>query len=258
MVTIAGRFNGPPHSGNGGYVCGVLAQRFLAEFGATPGAKVEVTLRKPPPLEKPLTLRQPPETEVLRLLDGATVIAEAEFVEATGVPVEPVPSEEAAAASKDYAGFAGHPFPTCFVCGPEHPTGLHIFAGPVPGRRDVVAALWTPAPDTVGPEFVWAALDCPGGWSAGDLAGRPVVLGRMSVEMLHETGTDSDTAPAPLIAGEGHVVLGKHLRTEGRKTFTASSLYGPSGDLIASAEAVWIAVDPAGIQPVEGRSGSTS
>lgn len=244
MVTIARRFNGPPHSGNGGYVSGVLAQRFLAEFGATPGAKVEVTLRKPPPLEKPLTLRQPPETEVVRLLDGTTVVAEAEAVEATGTAVEPVSYDEAAAASKDYAGFAGHPFPTCFVCGPEHPTGLHIFAGPVPGRRDVVAAPWTPAPDTVGPEFVWAALDCPGGWSAGDLEGRPVVLGRMSVEMFRDT--------EPLIAGEPHVVLGRHLRTEGRKTFTASTLYSPSGDPIASAEAVWIAVDPAGVRPAGG------
>jgi hypothetical protein len=237
MLTIARRFNGPPQSGNGGYVAGVLAGRFLDEIGPTPGAKVQVTLRKPPPLEKPLTLRQPAETEVLRLSDGLTVVAEAELVEAAGELVEPVPYDEAVAASKDYAGFVGHPFPTCFVCGPEHPTGLHVFPGPVPGRRDVVAAPWTPAEDTVGPEFVWAALDCPGGWSAGDLEGRPVVLGRMSVEVLNDG--------EPPRAGESHVVLGRHLRTEGRKTFTLSALYGPSGEPIASAEAVWIAIDPA-------------
>jgi hypothetical protein len=71
----------------------------------------------------------------------------------------------------------------------------------------------------------------------------------MSVEMFQET--------EPLLAGEPHVVLGRHLRTEGRKTFTASTLYGPSGDPIASAEAVWIAIDPAGIRPVEG-SGNAS
>jgi hypothetical protein len=240
MLTISRRFNGPPHSGNGGYVSGMLAQLFLEEFGDTPGAKVEVTLRKPPPLEKALTVRQPEESESLRLLDGATVIAEAELVEATGELVEPVLYDEAVTAAKDYAGLAGHPFLTCFVCGPDHPSGLHVFPGPVPGRKDVVAAPWTPAEDTVGPEFVWAALDCPGGWSAGDLAGRPMVLGRMSVEMADEQ---------PLLAGEPYVVLGRHLRTEGRKTFTVSALYGPSGEPVASAEATWIAVDPATVKP---------
>ncbi|MEY9862362.1 hypothetical protein ABH935_008007 [Catenulispora sp. GAS73] len=241
MLTISRRFNGPPHSGNGGYVSGMLAQLFLEEFGDTPGAKVEVTLRKPPPLEKPLTIRQPAESESLRLLDGSTVIAEAELVEAAGELVEPVSYDEALTAAKGYAGLSGHPFLTCFVCGPDHPTGLHVFPGPVPGRKGVVAAPWTPAEDAVGPEFVWAALDCPGGWSAGDLAGRPMVLGRMSVEMLDE---------APIAAGERYVVLGRHLRTEGRKTFTVSALYGPSGEPVASAEAVWIAVDPAKVKPV--------
>jgi hypothetical protein len=169
------------------------------------------------------------------------VIAQAELVEAAGELVEPVSYDEAVAAAEDYAGLSGHPFPTCFVCGPDHPSGLHIFPGPVPGRKDVVAAPWTPAPDTVGPEFVWAALDCPGGWSAGDLAGRPVVLGRMSVEMPEDQ--------EPLTAGGRYVVLGRHLRTEGRKTFTVSALYGPTGEPVASAEAVWIAVDPAKVKP---------
>ena len=241
MLTISRRFNGPPHSGNGGYVSGLLAQLVLEEFGDVPGAKVEVTLRKPPPLDQPLAVRQPAESESLRLVDGSTVIAEAELVEAAGDLLEPVSYDEAVAAAKGYAGQSGHPFPTCFVCGPDHPTGLRIFPGPVPGRRNLVAAPWTPTPDAVGPEFVWAALDCPGGWSAGDLAERPMVLGRMSVEML-------DGRP-PVVAGEHHVVLGRHVRTEGRKTFTVSALYGPSGEPVASAEAVWIAVDPATVKP---------
>jgi hypothetical protein len=42
-ITIARRFRGPPNSGNGGYVCGMLA-RYIT--GAA-----EVTLRAPPPLE---------------------------------------------------------------------------------------------------------------------------------------------------------------------------------------------------------------
>jgi hypothetical protein len=243
MLTISRRFNGPPQSGNGGYVSGMLAQFLLEEFGNTPGAKAEVTLRKPPPLEKPLTVRQPAESESLRLMDGGTVIAEAELVEAAGELLEPISYDEAVTAAKGYAGLSGHPFPTCFVCGPDHPSGLHVFPGPVPGRKNVVAAPWTPGEDTAGPEFVWAALDCPGGWSAGDLVLRPMVLGRMSVEMLDD---------APVVAGERHVVLGRHVRTEGRKTFTVSALYGPAGEPVASAEAVWIAVDPATVQPTAG------
>ena len=117
MLTIARRFNGPPHSGNGGYVSGMLAQLVLEEFGPTPGAKVEVTLRKPPPLEKPLTVRQPAESESLQLVDGTTVVAAAELVEAAGELIEPVSYEEAAAAAKGYAGLSGHPFLTASCAG---------------------------------------------------------------------------------------------------------------------------------------------
>jgi hypothetical protein len=245
MLTISRRFNGPPHSGNGGYVAGVLAQRFLEAFEETPGAQVEVTLRKPPPLETDLDLWVPPETESLLLLDGSgekpVLIAEAEAVEGSTDLVEPVSYDEAVTASKGYAGAAGHPFPTCFVCGPEHPTGLHIYAGPIAGHRGTVAAPWSPEEDTAAPEFVWAALDCAGGWSAGDLTGRPMVLGRMGVTLVAE---QSDLVPhAP------YVVMGRHLRNDGRKTFTACTLYGPDGEAVAHAEAIWIAIDPAMVRP---------
>jgi hypothetical protein len=45
-IIIDKRYCGPPNSGNGGYVCGRLAQHI-------PGG-AEVTLRAPPPLEKSL------------------------------------------------------------------------------------------------------------------------------------------------------------------------------------------------------------
>jgi len=44
-VTIDRRFRGPSDSGNGGYVCGVVA--------ALVGGPAEVTLRSPPPLDRP-------------------------------------------------------------------------------------------------------------------------------------------------------------------------------------------------------------
>ena len=51
-MIIAGRFNGPDGSGNGGYSAGLFA---LAASGGH-GDGVEVTLRLPPPLDTPLEL----------------------------------------------------------------------------------------------------------------------------------------------------------------------------------------------------------
>jgi acyl-CoA thioesterase FadM len=51
-----------------------------------------------------------------------------------------------------------------------------------------------------------------------------------------------DTLP---VIGEEHVVLGLACGREGRKTFTASTLYDDDGRVVATAEHVWIAVDPA-------------
>lgn len=47
-LTVARRFNGPSSSGNGGVVAGMLADHLPA------GASVEVTLRRPPPLDEPM------------------------------------------------------------------------------------------------------------------------------------------------------------------------------------------------------------
>ena len=67
-LVIASRFCGPPDSGNGGYVCGLIA-------GYLDGP-AEVTLRKPPPLETPLTVERDGDGSV-RVRDGHTLIAEA-------------------------------------------------------------------------------------------------------------------------------------------------------------------------------------
>jgi hypothetical protein len=102
----------------------------------------------------------------------------------------------------------------------------------------VVATTWRPdrslAADTgaVRPGMVWAALDCPGGWSA-DLVGRPLVLGRMTATV--------DALPA---VGEPCVVVGRIDGAEGRKTFTTSTAYDGDGRVLGRAEATWIAVDP--------------
>jgi len=68
-IVIQRRFHGPPESGHGGYTCGLLARDIQ---GAA-----QVSLRSPPPLERPLTLERDDGGRLL-LRDGETIVADAE------------------------------------------------------------------------------------------------------------------------------------------------------------------------------------
>jgi hypothetical protein len=248
-LTIPSRYRGPARSGNGGYTSGSLAERVpIGDSAPT----IEVTLRQPPPLDVPMTVEQPALDDVgatdatLTVLSYAGApVAQARAVDQGLAPVEAVKADVAAAAMAFYPGFRTHPFPGCFACGPDRVEGdgLRIFPGSV--GDDTVAAVWVPHESLaessdpideglarVGVATTWAALDCVGGWSE-DLEGRPMVLGRMTARV--------DALP---VVGEQHVVVGRRLRSEGRKSFTASTLYDSDGRVVASAEHVWIAVDP--------------
>ncbi len=239
-LIIPARFNGPARSGNGGYVAGSLAERVADATHRT----VEVTLRMPPPLDTVLTVTSEGGRTVLS--HGDTIVAEARVVDLDLAPVDEVLPDVAGAAMQRYPGLGNHPFPTCFACGPDRAEGdgLRIFPGPVGDDRGYVASLWVPQPghaestdllDEVqrcGTGTTWAALDCIGGWSE-DLEGRPCVLGRMTARV--------DALP---VVGETHVVVGRHLGSEGRKSFTASTLYDADGRVAATAAHTWIQVDP--------------
>ena len=80
---IEGRFNGPAGSGNGGYTCGLVAARV-----GSPAS--EVTLRRPPPLDRPLQVRR--QEQAVLVLDGEDVVAE-------GRPAASVDAELPAAVS---------------------------------------------------------------------------------------------------------------------------------------------------------------
>jgi hypothetical protein len=177
-LVVPERFAGPPRSANGGWLAGRLV-----ELSGLRGP-VEVTLRHPPPLEVDLDVRAD-DGGLTTLGFGGAVIAEARPADLTGPLVEPVDLATAQAAMAGYAGAAGHPFPGCFVCGTDRPApdGLGLRPGRLPDRPDMVATAWSPDPSVAEPDgtvparVVWAALDCPGGWSS-DLVGRPMVLGR--------------------------------------------------------------------------------
>lgn len=237
VVRVARRFQGPDRSGNGGYVAGRVG---TALAGVALGGTVpQVTLRMPPPLEKDLELLA--VADGARLLDGESLVAGAVPVSAdllADAAIDPVSPEQARAAEASYPGLRKHPFPSCFVCGPSNPNGLQLKPGPLGDGR--TACTWRPAADLVTDAyglvdavFLWAVLDCPGGWSI-NLEGRPSVLGQMTACI--------DARPP---AGEACVVLGRYLGEDGRKTFTVSTLYDADGRVLARARHTWITVDPA-------------
>jgi hypothetical protein len=242
-LTIPSRFRGPARSGNGGYTAGSLAE-LVPAVAEVP--VIEVTLRRPPPLDVLMSVEQAAEPPTTVLTFEGETIAQAREVDAELTAVDEVSAEEAGQAMARYRGLHGHPFPGCFACGTDRGVGdgLRIFPGEV--GEHTVASLWVPdeslavAGDLVDPGIervglgtTWAALDCIGGWS-DDLEGRPMVLGRITARV--------DALP---VVGEPHVVVGRRTSVEGRKSFTASTLYDSDGRVVASAEHVWIVVDPA-------------
>jgi hypothetical protein len=228
-LVIQPRFRGPPDSANGGYACAMVARSIAGP--------AEVTLHAPPPLGRPLDLRR--DEDRVALLAGDELLATARPTTIDLDVPGSVSLEEARRASSRYEWMDDHPYPTCFVCGPQRPVGdgLRIFPGPIDDRSRY-AAPWTPDPSLadadgqVRPEFVWAALDCPSG-IVTDLFGDVglILLGRLAVDISR-----------PIAAGSPCVVTSWPLQRDGRKLHTGSALCSDNGDVRAIARAVWIEV----------------
>ena len=145
---------------------------------------------------------------------------------------------DAVSAQERYAGLRRHAFPGCFVCGPGRGEGdgLCIFPGPIEDAARQVAARWMPDKSlldeagAIRPEFVWAALDCPGYWAVASAAG-VAVLGRLAVA-IHQAR----------IEARPHIVTGWPIRSEGRKHEAGTALQDADGRLLAAARATWISL----------------
>jgi hypothetical protein len=230
-LTIDPRFNGPPGSANGGYTCGLVA-------GLLETDEASVSLRLPPPVGKPLEVVR--DGERVELREGDAVVAEGTpAMLLMEVPAAVSPEEAAAASEAGRAHWCDHhPFPSCFVCGPDRAAadGLRVFPGEL--RDGVFAAAWTPdasLDDGTGhatPECVWAALDCPTSAPVANFAtGPPMVLARLTARL-----------GASVRIGEPHAILSWPLAVDGRKRHGACALFDSAGRLLCASQALWIEV----------------
>ena len=227
-VSIDQRFCGPRNSGNGGYSAGVFARII--------DGPAEVMLKAPPPLDTPIDIRKA-ENDSYRAMRGDTLIAS--IGPATvSIDAPSLPDDNAIEAARNaFLNDAGgrHLLPHCFVCGNKRDEGdgLRIFAGPAP-ESPVNADTWTPDADLadedglVEPEYLWAALDCPGAFALRNGL-RLALLGRFAVDIKRRPK-----------AGEKLIVAAWRTGQEGRKHFSSSALYDQDRALVASANATWI------------------
>ena len=233
-LVIDRKFNGPPASANGGYSCGVFAVRAEELIGTS---RILVALHSPPPLDTALRVEE--EHRRVHFWHDDTLVASAAPTGLEIGTVGEVSAADAAAARGNYYGRSGHPFPTCFVCGPrvDRPDGLALTPGVLAGSPNVTACVWRPsgspgepAGSSVSAELTWAALDCPGGWTA-DLTRTPMVLGRMTARL--------DALPR---LGETYVVTGRLDARRGRTMNTTTTLRHVDGTMLGGASAVWVEI----------------
>jgi len=223
QIVLPYRFRGPLTSANGGYACGRLAAFVDAD-------EVEVTLRHPPPLERPLEVER--DNGTVRLLDGDALVAEARPAPVDVEPPAPVSVHDAAEARERQIRASCPDFRECYVCGVRE-DGLEINVGPVVGREPLHASPIA-LPESAA-ELVWAAIDCPGAYAVGTVGRGEVVLGRMTARVSR--------VPA---AGEQCVVASWPFGEQGRKLFAGTALFAEDGELLALARQTWIVPRPSG------------
>lgn len=234
-ITIGRQFCGPPNSGNGGYVCGVLAKDFEGP--------VTTVIRAPVPLDVELHVETRDGAVTLTGAEGALIGQGGPATQALPDPPMVPTLEQARAAAAGYIGHTQRVHPICFTCGAEREDGdgLRVFPGQIEGAdAGVVACTWTPhaafgeADGTVASEVVWAALDCPGFFAWVTKEGRHgALLGTMTGEIV-----------SPPRVGETYAVLAWPIVREGRKEIAGVALFDAEGRLMARGHQVWITMAP--------------
>jgi hypothetical protein len=231
-ITIDPRFVGPPNMTQGGYISGVLAEHLDSET-------VEVTMRSPTPMGKPLTLDTSSPDRVL-LYDGERLLDEARPGELQLEIPKPISLEQARKASLRHV--VEMPYPDCFGCGSgrSQDNGLHLRAGPVEGR-ELVAIDWVPRAAAVGAEIgapvprpiVWASMECPiaRAMELGEMK-KPeelIVLGRM-VTRVRELPKVGNTC----------FFMGWPMGRDGRKIHLGGTLHRGDGEVLVETRLTFV------------------
>jgi hypothetical protein len=231
---VPAEFRGPPGVANGGYTCGLMT-RLL-------GRPATVMLRGAVPLGTSVKIA-PADAGAVSIVDPeGKVVGSAKPIDPSSLPtpLAPVSLDVArqAASASPFGRKSLHP--GCFCCSLERAAdkGQRAYVGQVDGAAPgVCAGVWTPdaafadADGTVGEEYVWTAMDCPGsmawGYKIGDTIG---LLGSMSGELIRRPR-----------AGQQHVMMTWALEAEGRKHYSGVALYTGEGELLMRGHQVWIA-----------------
>jgi hypothetical protein len=228
QISVAARFCGPPGAANGGYLCGLI--------GTALKRVVTVRLNRPTPLETTLDLLPTGEDEWQLQLRGQALAGIRAATLDLEVPLPPPTYVQALDAGLHFRGFIRHPYPRCFVCGPDRPRhdGLRVFAGRGPGALSAAAA-WLPdaslshGDGKVAPEFMSAALDCPGFFALDNVRPGPWLLGEFTAHVDRCVHVD-----------EPCVVIGWRIGNEGRKYSVGTAVFDEDGELCATARGLWI------------------
>lgn len=233
------RYCGPPNSGNGGYVSGLLAQ-FI-------DGSARARLVAPVPLESEIRVVRDGAGVIALAGDTKVGLAEPAAVEITLPEIPDAASVAAARAAYDVEART-HPLPHCFVCGPKRDPGdaLCLFTGPVPGSP-VNADVWDTHADfadadgLIRSEILWSALDCPTAFALRHGDTKLCLLGSLTAEIYRRPK-----------AGERLIVMAWKRGIDGRKNYGDGALVDEQGDVVAAANAVWIELtDPKVIAAVK-------
>lgn len=247
LIELSPQHCGPPRSGNGGYVCGLCAERYAVRAAAYADSGAlhapftfEVKYSQPAPIGAPARLEATEAGAELRSADGAELFAAGrpaadEYASSPAVAT----FDQARRAADRYLSAAEHLFPDCFVCGPNRKAGdgLRIFAAPFSATETAVAAAWDLHPAFASPQgviplpIVWSALDCPGYFAylfaSGDQR-TPTVLARMRATVFSNTAQSAEL-----------VVMGWIQKQKPPFIEAGTALY-EGQRLLARAESVWM------------------
>jgi len=234
-IVVEKKFRGPPNSGNGGYVAGLIGREM-------PGPATAM-IRAPVPLDTPLTLERRDDGD-LAVMNGDTLVLFGKAATAEDLPQVPTaPTIVEARAAGLRSPVLGKPIhPPCFSCSDlrEEGDGLRVCNGQIEGREPGYSACtWIPhanfanADGDIPIEVIWAALDCSGSicWM---IEGHPVgMLGTMTGEVLKR----------PKVGAE-HIVMAWPIESQGRRFFSGVALFTSDGELLARGKQIWIGRPP--------------